>query len=157
MNRSNREEPLPRDFPLDLELQNSSDLVSSEETQHLEAWLIEVVSGVAPEAGSLGVRLTDDATMQEVNQRYRGYDKSTDVLSFSGAKFPEGPHLGDILISAQQAEFQARELGHSLFRELQTLLLHGLLHCLGYDHETDDGTMERLEGEFRGQWIDDSD
>ena len=80
---------------------------------------------------------------------------ATDVLSFPGERGPEGVHLGDIVICPAVARDQARRLGHSPERELRTLLLHGVLHCLGHDHETDDGEMERLEARLRRRWIDD--
>jgi probable rRNA maturation factor len=76
------------------------------------------------------------------------------VLSFAGDTGPEGYHLGDIVICPAVARAQARLAGHSPDAELKTLLLHGLLHCLGHDHETDDGKMERLERRLRRRWID---
>ena len=96
---------------------------------------------------SLAVCLVSDRAMRAYNRRFRGVDRTTDVLSFpDGATDPEGgTHLGDVLISVPRAAAQAREAGHSLARELRRLLLHGYLHLLGYDHETDDGTMRRLE------------
>jgi probable rRNA maturation factor len=72
------------------------------------------------------------------------------VLSFPG----EEGHLGDILISVPTARRQAAEAGHGAERELRTLLLHGVLHCLGHDHETDGGEMERLERRLRKAWLD---
>ena len=63
-------------------------------------------------------------------------------------------HLGDILISVPTARRQAARARHSVERELRILILHGLLHCLGYDHEIDDGTMDCLEDDLRQQWID---
>ena len=151
--RSPHGELLSRKLRIDLEFQGAGDLISLEESERLKTWLAEMVSTVAPEVDSVGVRLTDDTTMQEFNRRFRGHDKSTDVLSFIGGASPEGSHLGDILISAPQAERQAQESGIPLMRELQVLLLHGMLHCMGYDHETDDGAMERLERRHRDQWI----
>jgi probable rRNA maturation factor len=91
--------------------------------------------------------------MRRLNRELRGKDKTTDVLSFPGGVTPEGYHLGDIVISLPQARRQAEEAGHSLGRELRILLLHGVLHCLGHDHETDDGTMNRLERRLRRRWI----
>lgn len=86
--------------------------------------------------------------MRELNRDFRGSDCSTDVLSFP-AGAPSVPdaerHLGDIVISVETALQQAGEAGHSLSVELQTLSLHGYLHLLGYDHETDDGAMMRLQ------------
>jgi probable rRNA maturation factor len=84
-----------------------------------------------------------------VNRRYRDKDKTTDVLSFPG----DGGHLGDILISVPVARRQAGEAGHDVERELKVLLLHGVLHCMGYDHETDEGEMERLERRLRRKWV----
>lgn len=97
---------------------------------------------------SLGICLVSDSAMREYNLRYRGRDATTDVLSFSARDdgFPgDSTHLGDIVISVPRAAAQARERGHSLAREIKRLLLHGYLHLQGYDHETDDGAMSRLE------------
>lgn len=68
---------------------------------------------------------------------------------------PEGVplHLGDIVVSVPTARRQAAEAGHDVGRELRLLVLHGILHCLGYDHEVDDGTMERVERDLRKRWL----
>jgi probable rRNA maturation factor len=121
--------------------------------RELRSFLGEVMNGVAPEAESLGVRFTSDRGIRELNREYRHQDKATDVLSFPGESTPEGDHLGDICISIPTARRQAMAAGHSLDFELRVLLLHGVLHCLGYDHETDDGEMERLEKRLRKRWI----
>jgi probable rRNA maturation factor len=101
----------------------------------------------------LSIRLVDDAEIAHWNARYRGRPRATDVLSFS---LVEGAHaerrgalLGDVVISVATAERHARALGRTLAQELDVLALHGFLHVLGYDHETDDGTMDRLEGKLR--------
>ncbi len=77
--------------------------------------------------------------MRSLNRRYRGIDRTTDVLSFSlreGAFADLRPDLlGDIVISIPRAEQQAGEAGHALSREIELLLIHGLLHLMGYDHE----------------------
>lgn len=104
------------------------------------------------DALSLGVRFAGDREMRRVNRDFRGKDKTTDVLSFPGDP-EDGGHLGDILISVPTARRQAEAAGHPVERELKVLLLHGLLHCMGYDHETDDGAMERLERKLRRIWI----
>lgn len=102
---------------------------------------------------TLGVRFASDRELRRVNRDYRGKDKATDVLSFPGEDGEEGHHIGDILISVPTARRQAAERSHAPEQEIRTLLLHGLLHCLGYDHETDQGEMERLERRLRRTWI----
>jgi len=97
--------------------------------------------------GEVALVLTGDRAVRTLNARYRGKDKATDVLSFPGPGGSEG--LGDIVISVETAARNARGLGRTLPQELDVLALHGFLHCLGYDHETDDGTMDRLEGRLR--------
>jgi probable rRNA maturation factor len=97
--------------------------------------------------GEVALVLTGDRAIRALNARYRGKDRPTDVLSFPGGAV--GDELGDIVISVQTAERNARGLGRSLAQELDVLALHGFLHVLGYDHETDDGTMDRLERRLR--------
>jgi probable rRNA maturation factor len=96
--------------------------------------------------------------MRALNQRYRGKDYPTDVLSFpAGAPLRSGRlrnsrsvrHLGDIVIACGVARRQARQAGHGEPAELRILALHGLLHLLGYDHERDNGQMARLERKLR--------
>jgi probable rRNA maturation factor len=98
-------------------------------------------------SGELALVFAGDAFLSGFNRRYRGKDRPTDVLSFPGPGGREG--LGDILISVPAAERNARRLGRTLAQELDVLVLHGFLHLLGYDHETDDGTMDRLERRLR--------
>jgi probable rRNA maturation factor len=117
--------------------------------RRLRPWLAALVVELAPEAGSLGVRFVGDREMRRTNRQFRGQDRTTDVLSFPG----EEGHLGDVLISVPTARRQAAAAGHGVDRELKTLLLHGVLHCLGYDHETDQGEMERLERRLRRTWL----
>jgi len=84
----------------------------------------------------LSIALVSDAQIKRLNKRYRNKDKPTDVLSFPiGEKVEDWLILGDIVISVDTAKRQARELGHSLEEELKRLLVHGLVHLLGYDHE----------------------
>lgn len=119
------------------------------------SWLGRLVRELAPAADSLGVRLVTTGEIRALNQRFRHRDRPTDVLSFPGDSGPDGVHLGDIAICPAVLRRQARSAGHSPETELKTLLLHGVLHCLGHDHETDDGRMERLERRLRRRWIDD--
>lgn len=86
--------------------------------------------------------------MRDYNRKFRGTQGATDVLSFPAVPLPgtDGErHLGDIVISVPTAARQAGRARHSLGRELQVLALHGYLHLLGYDHETDGGEMLVLE------------
>jgi len=115
----------------------------------LEPWLARLVEEVAPGKGALTVRLVGDGPMRRLNREFRNVDSTTDVLSFPGEETPEGPYLGDVVISVPTARRQAADRGHDVERELRTLLIHGVLHCLGYDHERDDGEMNRLERRLR--------
>jgi probable rRNA maturation factor len=91
------------------------------------------------------VLITGDAELQKLNREFRGKDYPTDVLSFPGVT----PHLGDLAISAARARAQAREFGHSTEDEIRILMLHGVLHLTGLDHETDSGAMARAEKRWR--------
>lgn len=97
--------------------------------------------------------ITNDATMQELNLEHRGKESTTDVLSFPmEAPFTEqsifGMPLGSIVIAASYVKTKAHELGHSIQDELSLLFIHGMLHLLGFDHETDDGEMREREEEL---------
>jgi probable rRNA maturation factor len=93
--------------------------------------------------GEVTLVLAGDGLLRRLNREYRGKDRPTDVLSFPGDGGEYG--LGDVVISVATAERNARGLGRTLAQELDVLALHGFLHVLGYDHEADDGTMNRLE------------
>ena len=98
---------------------------------------------------SLLVLICGDRRMRTLNRTWRRIDRPTDVLSFlpfkeSSSSLPPS-FLGDLVIDVPYAARQARKRGHPVAREIQILLAHGLLHLLGYDHETDDGTMFRLQ------------
>ena len=95
---------------------------------------------------SFSVVFVTDAVMRSYNRRYRGYDKSTDVLSFPG----ENGYLGDILISTETAYNQTRKSRTLNFdANIHRLLLHGLLHLMGHDHERDHGEMRAIERRLR--------
>jgi probable rRNA maturation factor len=99
--------------------------------------------------GEVNIHLTSSREMQELNRRYRGKNKATDVLSFPAG----GPGAGgDIAISLEIADENSTELGHSLATEVKVLILHGLLHLAGYDHELDDGEMRAREAAMRAEW-----
>jgi probable rRNA maturation factor len=99
--------------------------------------------------GEVGVLLADDKTLRRLNREFRGKDKATDVLSFPSAKEFGEDYAGDLAISVDTAARQASEHGHSLRVEVRVLLLHGLLHLSGMDHETDRGEMAAKEAELR--------
>jgi probable rRNA maturation factor len=101
----------------------------------------------------LSILLVGDRTMRSLNRRYRGKDRTTDVLSFSlrEGQGAVASHrlLGDIVISVPAARRQAREAGHSLRAEVDRLLVHGLLHLLGYDHERGKAEERRMRARER--------
>ena len=91
--------------------------------------------------------ITSDKELRRLNREFRNQDYATDVLSFP---FPDsGAFIGDIAISLAKANQQAAEHGHSVAHEVQILMLHGLLHLLGMDHEADGGQMARTERKWR--------
>ena len=108
----------------------------------LAAWLRRVAPARA--RGTLGIALVSDREIRALNYRFRKIDKPTDVLSFPGDR-----SLGEIAIARGVARRQAREAGHSTQTEWRVLALHGLLHLLGYDHDSDGGRMQRLERKLR--------
>ncbi len=93
------------------------------------------------------IAFVSDTKIRELNKRFRGIDKPTDVLSFPAGEGRQ--YLGDVAISVERAKVQARQNGLTLEREIAQLILHGLLHLCGYDHETDNGEMNRLELNLR--------
>jgi probable rRNA maturation factor len=118
----------------------------------LARWL--AATAPARARGTVTIMLTGDAAMRRLNREWRDVDRATDVLSFPADD--DGPrvrgqarHLGDIVIATGVARRQALRAGHAYGAELKVLALHGLLHLLGYDHETDLGQMRRLEARLR--------
>ena len=100
----------------------------------------------------VAVHFLDDRSMAELNRRFRHQNKTTDVLTFPSDSEDDGAgsrHLGDIVISVPRARRQARAARHALATEVRYLLLHGLIHALGFDHETDRGEMNALEMRMR--------
>ena len=89
-----------------------------------------------------------DGRMRTLNRRYRAKDRSTDVLAFPAGDVAGG-FLGDIVISVPYAGREARRRAEPRAKEIDRLLVHGLLHLMGYDHETDEGQMDALEGRVR--------
>lgn len=114
--------------------------------------------------GAVSVLLTTDREIRRLNRMFRGKNKTTDVLSFPAAPVAAGQRVGksasrlvgprvcgDLAISVETARRQSIAYGHSLGIELKTLILHGLLHLAGYDHETDDGEMAQRERLLRAR------
>jgi probable rRNA maturation factor len=101
--------------------------------------------------GEVTVLFTTDAAIRSLNRRFRGKNKATDVLSFPAGNFGPEKIAGDLAISVPMARKQGAAFGHSLGTELKVLILHGLLHLAGYDHETDSGQMARRERVLRAR------
>jgi probable rRNA maturation factor len=99
--------------------------------------------------GDVEVLLTSDVEIRRLNRTFRGKNKATDVLSFPAPEEIAGEHAGDLAISLDTAARQAESFGHSLGAEVRILLLHGLLHLAGMDHEVDSGEMAERESELR--------
>jgi len=97
---------------------------------------------------SATIAFVSDKRIRELNRQFRSVDKATDVLSFPDDG-PDKLNLGDIAISTETAARQAKDNGLSFDNEVAQLILHGLLHLSGYDHETDNGEMNRLELKLR--------
>ena len=123
-----------------------------------ERWQLfasRAVKATRAEAANVTVAFVSDRHMRELNRQWRGKSGTTDVLSFPAGEDefanPDGSNLGDVVISLEQAARQATEHNLTLDEEIAQLILHGLLHLCGYDHETDNGEMNRLELRLRKQ------
>jgi probable rRNA maturation factor len=101
--------------------------------------------------GEVTVQLTTDTAIRKLNRQFRGKNKATDVLSFPAEGIGAEGYAGDLAISVPTALRQAIAQGHSLSTEIKVLMLHGLLHLAGYDHEADEGQMARRERLLRGK------
>ena len=121
--------------------------------EHWRAFAAQALRVVPANGACVTVAFVSDRTMRELNRRWLGQRGTTDVLSFPAAQDEfeklSGATLGDVVISVEQADRQAREHGLTLDEEIAQLILHGLLHLCGYDHETDDGEMNALELRLR--------
>lgn len=127
-------------------------------TRGLGAWLARAAPAAA--RGEVSVAVVSDRRVRALNRQFRGKNAVTDVLSFPDTKpgviVARAPgrsnpnsFLGDIVIASGLARRQAKAAGHSVSTEFRVLALHGLLHLLGYDHESDDGRMARAEARLR--------
>lgn len=110
---------------------------------------LRILKVIGKPDASVTIAFVSNAKMRELNHRFRGVNKTTDVLSFPFSNDADSPNLGDIAISVDRAELQASVNGLTFNEEVDQLILHGLLHLCGYDHETDDGEMNRMEFRLR--------
>jgi probable rRNA maturation factor len=125
---------------LNVEISGSIPRLSRRE---IVAFTRKVLLAAGEEMAEVSIALVDDVTMRNLNRKFRHKNKTTDVLTFPG----EGSC--EIVISVDQARRQARNEKHSLGTELRYLIVHGLLHALGHDHQTDNGEMNELEVDVR--------
>jgi probable rRNA maturation factor len=118
----------------------------------MREFLDEITRRVARSRGVVCL-ITDDKELRRLNRQFRGKNRATDVLSFpalpDGRGSSDGASLGEIAISIDRAAAQAVEHGHPLDDELRILMLHGVLHLAGFDHESDSGEMQRAETRWR--------
>lgn len=119
------------------------------DTKAWEAFAAKAADAIGKANHSATIAFVSDKTIRQLNRQFRGVDKATDVLSFPAGDDANNSNLGDIAISVETAGAQARENGLTFDEEVAQLILHGLLHLSGYDHETDDGEMNRLELRLR--------
>jgi len=131
---------------------DASEHFSPQRLPALRAFLRRARSAVGL-VGQVSILLTTDRTLRRLNREFCGKDKPTDVLSFPAAKIPgekkSSAMAGDLAISLDTAARQARSFHHSQEIEIRILVLHGLLHLAGYDHEVDDGEMAGREEQLR--------
>ena len=106
----------------------------------------KAINAIGKHGSSATIAFVSDSRIRKLNQQFRNIDKATDVLSFPA---DENGNLGDMAISVDTAAAQAKENGLTFDNEIAQLILHGLLHLSGYDHETDNGQMNRLELRLR--------
>ena len=115
---------------------------------------LDKVAHLDRELGAVSIAFVDDDAMRTLNRKFRHKNKTTDVLTFPADDSyadpsAKGRPIGDIVISLDQARRQSIEQKHSLVTEIRYLILHGILHALGYDHEADAGEMNALELDLR--------
>jgi probable rRNA maturation factor len=121
--------------------------------QSWQAFSEKALHAIGKNPGDVTIAFVSDRRIRDLNKRFRKHDQATDVLSFpadsDGSQQTFESALGDIAISLERAEAQALENGLEVEQEIAQLILHGLLHLCGYDHETDQGEMNRLELRLR--------
>ena len=118
------------------------------DTEAWETFAARGADAIGHSDSSATIAFVSDKTIRQLNRQFRGVDKATDVLSFPADDADES-NLGDVAISVETAAAQAKENGLTFDEEVAQLILHGLLHLSGYDHDTDNGEMNRLELRLR--------
>ena len=118
------------------------------DTKSWEAFAQRAADAIGKNNSTATIAFVSDKNIRQLNRQFRGIDKATDVLSFPSDE-GDSTNLGDIAISVDTAAKQAKENGLTWDEEVAQLILHGLLHLSGYDHETDKGEMNRLELRLR--------
>ena len=112
--------------------------------------LVQLIREMGRSGAGVTLLLASDSGLRRLNREYLGTDRTTDVLAFpaEGDLEPGRPHMGEIAISVPRAARQARRARWRLREEMSLLVVHGFLHLLGYDHDTDGGRMRRLEADL---------
>ncbi|GGK18622.1 endoribonuclease YbeY [Caldalkalibacillus thermarum] len=137
-----------------VQIQDNHALLEEQHVRLLEELIATAARILNLGEGEVSVTLVNDEEIRELNRQYRNKDRPTDVLSFPMYEAEEWPHvlktgeylmLGDIIISVPRARAQAEELGHSFERELGFLLVHGLLHLVGYDHQDEESAQRMFQ------------
>lgn len=118
------------------------------DTKAWESFAEKAADAIGKSGSAATIAFVSDKAIRQLNRQFRNLDKATDVLSFP-ADDTDKLNLGDIAISVETAARQAKENGLTFDEEVAQLILHGLLHLSGYDHETDNGEMNRLEVRIR--------
>ena len=116
------------------------------DTKAWSSFAVRALRAIGKTKASATIGFVSNKRIRELNRQFRGIDKAKDVLSFPAE---EESNLGDVAVSVETAATQARENGLTLDEEIAQLILHGLLHLSGFDHETDNGEMNRLELKLR--------
>ena len=119
--------------------------------KHWRDFAARAIEAIGNRREAVTIVFVSDPAIRKLNKSFRGKDSVTDVLSFptEPEQFETQSSLGEIVIAIDRAAAQAKENGLTLQNEIEQLIMHGLLHLCGYDHETDDGEMNRLELKLR--------
>lgn len=147
----------------DVSVAVSDAFLDAVDAEHISALLVRLLAGEGVEDGAgLSIEIADDELLHELNREHRGVDAPTDVLSFAaeeGEAFPGAPdqprYLGDIAVSVETVRRNAAEAGLTTAQEIDHVLVHGVLHLLGWDHETDEdeAAMRAREESYLGPAI----